>query len=79
MRELKKNSRYRHFKGNWYFAMDYAYHSETAEVFVLYYPEAEKEKLFVRPASMFFEEVPEGKENPTGQPFRFMAESELSL
>ena len=27
--------------------------------------------LFVRPYDMFLEEVPSGKENPTGQKYRF--------
>ena len=62
----------RHFKGDLYLLLDFAYHTETGEKMVIYkalYGECE---MYVRPYQMFAEEVPAGKDNPTGQKFRFM-------
>jgi hypothetical protein len=61
----------RHFKGDKYLVLDFARHTETGELMAIYkalYGECE---LYVRPYSIFNEEVPEGKENPTGQKYRF--------
>lgn len=48
---------YRHFKGNLYELIDVAYHSETLEPMVVYRALYGERKLWVRPASMWSEEV----------------------
>lgn len=62
---------FRHFKGDLYLVIDICTHSETLEKMVLYRALYGECGLFVRPLSMFLEEVPEGKENPTNQKYRF--------
>jgi len=62
----------RHFKGNLYLLIDFAYHSETGEQMVIYRALYGDCGIYVRPYAMFVEEVPAGKVNPTGQKFRFM-------
>lgn len=54
--ELKKG-KYKHFKGNEYELIDIAIHSETLEEMVVYRPLYGEGKLWVRPASMWNEEV----------------------
>lgn len=52
---------YRHFKGNYYFVENVAYHSETQERMVVYKPLYNREDsktLWVRPEKMFLEEIP---------------------
>ena len=66
-----KGKIFRHFKGDLYLVMDFVKHSETQETLVLYKALYGECGLFVRPYEMFVEEVPEGKENPTGQAYRF--------
>lgn len=73
-RELKQGI-YRHFKGsnNLYKVIGTAINSETLEDMVIYislYGEYIG-KTFVRPIDMFLEEVPEGRENPNNQVYRF--------
>lgn len=48
---------YRHYKGNHYQVIDMVTHSETLESLVLYRPLYGERALWVRPASMFSEEV----------------------
>ena len=49
---------YEHYKGKRYRVIGVARHSETLEELVVYEPLYESEqKLWVRPLSMFFEEV----------------------
>lgn len=56
--------RYQHYKGNYYIALDTVKHSETEENLVLYKPET-TDQLWVRPLSMFLEEIEiEGKRVP---------------
>ena len=73
MRDLSnsKGKIFRHFKGDLYLVIDFVTHSETQETMVLYKALYGDCGLFVRPYSMFLEEVPENKENPTGQKYRF--------
>jgi len=52
-----KEGRYRHYKGNLYEVLMTAQHSETEEWMVVYKTLYEKESLWVRPYSMFVEEV----------------------
>ncbi len=49
---------YRHFKGNVYFVIAVAEHSETGEKLVVYFPSPGDEfKVWVRPLAMFEEEI----------------------
>ncbi len=54
--EIKKGI-YKHFKGNEYEVIDVALHSETQEEYVVYRALYGERKLWVRPISMFLEEV----------------------
>lgn len=67
--EVKVKSVYRHFKGNYYFVEDIATHSETGEKMVVYRALYGDRGLWVRPYSMFAEELPPEKQN--GQTHRF--------
>ena len=49
--------RYRHYKGNEYEVIGVVRHSETLEALVLYRPLYNDTGLWVRPYSMFFEDV----------------------
>lgn len=77
MRELKLG-KYTHFKSKEkiYEVIGEANHTETDENLVIYKALYESEsfpygQIFARPKDMFLEKVPEGKENPTGQIYRF--------
>jgi hypothetical protein len=48
--------KYRHYKGGEYFFFDFVTHSETGEIMVLYMG-AKDGRLWVRPETMFFEQV----------------------
>ena len=54
---LLKKGRYRHYKGADYQVVDVARHSETEEWLVVYYPLYGDRACWVRPLSMFCEEV----------------------
>lgn len=54
--EIKKGL-YKHFKGNMYEVIDVAYHSETLEEMVVYKALYGEGKTWVRPISMWNEEV----------------------
>jgi hypothetical protein len=73
-RELKLGI-YRHFKGSdkLYKVVGIATHSETLEDMVIYIALYGKDigKTYVRPLKMFLEKVPEGRENPNNQTYRF--------
>lgn len=56
MAELLPGS-YRHYKGNDYQVMGVAKHSETGEDLVVYRPLYGERGLWVRPLSMFIEQV----------------------
>lgn len=66
---------YRHFKGSdkLYKVVGVATHSETLEDMVIYICLYGNEigKTYVRPLNMFLEKVPEGRENPNNQEYRF--------
>lgn len=78
-RKLTPDTYYRHFKNKWYFVIDIAIHSENEEKFVVYKPCYGDKKTYIRPYSMFMEEVPKDKENPTNQKYRFMSLDELNI
>ena len=72
---------YRHFKGNYYFVENVAYHSETQERMVVYKPLYNRDDgrfIWVRPESMFLESIPERPDNITGQKHRFELIEDLS-
>lgn len=63
---------YQHYKGNKYIALGVAKHSETLEQLVVYIPlyDNEESKMWVRPLSMFMEEI---EYNGVKQPrFKFL-------
>lgn len=80
MEEIKINSVYRHFKGNYYYIVDVALDSETKERMVVYKPlyKREDSMLWVRPEKMFHEVLPERPDNITGQKHRFELVTDLS-
>ncbi len=51
-----KTGRYLHYKGNFYIVLGTVKHSETEEELVLYRAE-KNEQLWVRPITMFMEEI----------------------
>lgn len=64
MSELKAG-RYRHYKGGEYEVLGVARHSESAEQLVVYRPLYGEGGLWVRPLTMFVEQVVvDGKEMP---------------
>lgn len=71
MREFEVGDIVRHFKGDLYLVLWFARHTETEEHLVVYKALYGDGDVYARPTTMFLEEVPEGKENPTGQKHRF--------
>ena len=61
---------YRHFKGGYYVVLNLATIESTGAEVVIY-QSLQDGRMWVRPSSVFCEIVPEGKENPTGQKYRF--------
>ena len=61
MQEVKLNRVYKHFKGNYYLTVDIALHSETGEQYVIYRKLYGDGGLWIRPLSMFLEEVDHNK------------------
>ena len=57
MRELKPNTKYRHFKGKEYLVLTEATHSETGEKYVVYRALYGDGGVWVRPAAMWNEHV----------------------
>ena len=81
MEKVQTGKVYRHFKGNYYFVENVAYHSETQERMVVYKPLYNREDsrtLWVRPEKMFLEEIPQRPDNITGQKHRFELVEDLS-
>ncbi len=68
---LKINGIYKHFKGDYYLVIDIATHSETLEKYVIYRKLYDDCSLFIRPLSMFLEEVDHNKYPNITQKYRF--------
>lgn len=64
--EIKIKGIYKHFKGDYYLVEDIGIHTETNEEYVIYRSLYTDSKLWVRPYTMFVEEV-----NKNGQKYRF--------
>lgn len=62
---------YRHFKGNLYLVTSVALTSSELEPTVVYMSLNGDSQVWTRALSEFESLVPEGKENPTGQKYRF--------
>ena len=71
MEELKPG-RYRHFKGNEYRLIAVARHSETLEPMVVYQALYGERGLWVRPASMWSEQV--DRDGYSGPRFTYIGE-----
>ncbi len=71
MRELKLKRIYRHFKGDYYLTEDIATDSETGEEMVVYRKLYGDGSLWVRPLSMFMQEVDREKYPNCKQKYRF--------
>lgn len=64
--EVKVKGIYRHYKGDYYIVEDIATHSETLEKMIVYRGLYENSPLWVRPYSLFLDEV-----NKNNQKYRF--------
>ncbi len=60
MSEEIKLGKYRHFKGNEYEVLGFATHSETLEKMVIYHALYGERGVWVRPISMWNEEITRG-------------------
>lgn len=72
MQKEVRFGRYRHFKGNEYEVLGVAKHSETLEEYVVYQALYGEGGLWIRPVSMFLEEV--NVDGRTVQRFSFITE-----
>lgn len=63
--------KYRHFKGNIYFVMNIAVHSETAEPMIIYRRVNNPDYVWCRPLDMFMSEVDHEKYPDVKQKMRF--------
>ena len=68
--KINTMSIYRHFKGGYYLVQSLATIESTGEEVVIY-QSLQNGRVWARPLAVFRELVPEGKENPTGQKYRF--------
>lgn len=58
--DLPAPGRYRHFKGSEYELVSVARHSETEELFAVYFAVDDPERIWVRPVEMFAERIERG-------------------
>lgn len=69
--DIRPGTIVRHFKGDNYMIVDVAEHTESGEDLVIYKALYEDGKVYARPYDMFISKVPEDKDNPTKQIYRF--------
>jgi len=70
-RQIEINKIYRHFKGDHYFVVGVAIHSETVEECVVYRALYGEQRLFIRPLEMFLSPVDKVKFPNAKQKYRF--------
>ncbi|MGN0732994.1 MAG: DUF1653 domain-containing protein [Emergencia sp.] len=71
MREILEGRKYRHFKGNFYYVIAIANHSETGERYVVYRALYGDKAVYVRPYDMFASKVDREKYPDVDQEYRF--------
>lgn len=70
---------YRHFKGGYYIVQSLAtVEADRDSEQMVVYQSLQDGRVWLRPLSVFQEEVPEGKPNPTGQKHRFEKVTDFS-
>ena len=71
MRLIREGKIYRHFKGKHYQVLAIGEHTETGEQMVVYSALYGAHRIYIRPLSMFAEEVDRAKYPDASQRYRF--------